>query len=695
MSKLLDKFNEDYKDLYKRSDTDRNPTDQPYYTDDFTLPRRLYDLTPASEEQLDPNSISVKRDEIRMRNFQKSFIGQRFTDRQSELQQGNTWAQTRAYRKDNVSDHVDPDTHKVRHGNDLSIQTVRRKLNLKVQDGKVQAETADFLTTSFGPVEKRLKGPGGMLNENSVAANVSENIRGSITRRLNEFLRGPVNNRITGARARYTDTTVSDRPEIEYDYLRKIYEANKAVATEFRNFSFGHIYFPQDSSGANDITYQSNFGDARGFRGYRNLDVTSGELAGFSATRELNQLLERAGRSIRTSVTGGISSALNSVSEGKWSTSTSDLISSYVADSILPRANDISIIRNLKRVSGDIDSVIDGVKDFKKSITGQDEVSFEHTDLRTIYKASDDKSKATNLIKGGMQTREKYISDINNYKNSGKRMSVGSGVEDLRLMIPVPGTTDSDSIETLNRGGNYKDMIQQNEVSILKDDIDQKYDVDSVNVMFEAKQGESVRFRSYLSNFKETVVPQYNENSYIGRIESFYTYNKVVRDATFSLQLIALSKYELNHIWKKINYISSLAYPADVNGGYIKPTIFNITIGKIYYNQPCLITNITHTIDDDTSWDIIRQAPRHVSSDISVRLLDKKLYTHDNIRVGKHAMYPVNQLTDEDLDRGILDIRHQLGSIENFSVGEGRFSSIINDNISPGSNVSDVFTTNT
>ena len=70
-------------------------------------------------------------------------------------------------------------------------------------------------------------------------------------------------------------------------------------------------------------------------------------------------------------------------------------------------------------------------------------------------------------------------------------------------------------------------------------------------------------------------------------------------------------------------FLTSLAYPERSGGsdpGYLTPLITMITIGNVYRKQPCLVQNITHTIEGDASWDIDKQTPMSVVVNLGVSI---------------------------------------------------------------------------
>lgn len=234
-----------------------------------------------------------------------------------------------------------------------------------------------------------------------------------------------------------------------------------------------------------------------------------------------------------------------------------------------------------------------------------------------------------------------FVDSVREWKKFGydgmtKRISIGmpedGGVTDGQKFVgpgkDQPGLTRY-----------YKDLtqIERKGLPIIGEESEftSPLDSDSINVMFRVRNQndkvERIRFRAFLSGLKENVSPSYNENKYVGRYETFYMYNKVIRDVQFGLTLHAFSEEESQTIMQKMSYLSSLAYPMS-SDNYLTPLVFMFTIGSLYVDQPALMMSVNHSIEDDFSWDIDRQLPMTINTQLGVRLLDKELYTYQSLR---------------------------------------------------------------
>ena len=133
-----------------------------------------------------------------------------------------------------------------------------------------------------------------------------------------------------------------------------------------------------------------------------------------------------------------------------------------------------------------------------------------------------------------------------------------------------------------------------------------------------------IRFRAFITDLQQRANPQYNAKQYIGRIEKFITYTGVQREISFTLNIIAFSKDEIDGVWTRINYLTGLVFPYGFNKGIMQPNITRLTIGNVYDNQPGYITALdTNFKDLSESWDIDRDVPIAATMRMSFTLIEK------------------------------------------------------------------------
>lgn len=159
----------------------------------------------------------------------------------------------------------------------------------------------------------------------------------------------------------------------------------------------------------------------------------------------------------------------------------------------------------------------------------------------------------------------------------------------------------------------------------LKDEIRAAYK-DVIDFMFhDYVNNRVIPFRATLTGIQETVNTDYDTQRYIGRTERNIVYAGASRDVSFTFFVQAFSKDELDFIWQKINYLTGLCFPSSYSDGFMVPPFTQLTIGQLYVDQPGYIKSLSHTIEDNTSWDIDQdsQMPMGVTVNVSFSIIEK------------------------------------------------------------------------
>jgi hypothetical protein len=146
-------------------------------------------------------------------------------------------------------------------------------------------------------------------------------------------------------------------------------------------------------------------------------------------------------------------------------------------------------------------------------------------------------------------------------------------------------------------------------------------------IFFDVRNKVALPFRAYIRNVQEQISPQFSEANYIGRIERNLTFVSVKRDLSFGLTVHAFNEEEFNTIWKKMNYLSGMCYPAGYDRGYMIPPFIKFTLGDVYSNQPAVFKALSITLEDDTPWEIQegQQAPHGFHLNVALSILEKSV----------------------------------------------------------------------
>lgn len=172
--------------------------------------------------------------------------------------------------------------------------------------------------------------------------------------------------------------------------------------------------------------------------------------------------------------------------------------------------------------------------------------------------------------------------------------------------------------------------------------IENRFD-DPIVVSFAMGVDGHVRFRAYLKDLQQNTSPKYNPLQYIGRMEQFIYYTGVQREVSFKLGLVAFSKDELEGMWRRINYLTGMAYPYGFNKGIFQPNIVRMTIGDVYTDQPCYITSLNTNFTELTeTWELDsgKQVPISAQLSMNFTLIEKAS------RLADSPFYGITENTD-------------------------------------------------
>lgn len=113
-----------------------------------------------------------------------------------------------------------------------------------------------------------------------------------------------------------------------------------------------------------------------------------------------------------------------------------------------------------------------------------------------------------------------------------------------------------------------------------------------------------MHFRAFLDNFSDSYNANWNPINYLGRGESFYTYNGFTRTISLGWTVAAQSKEELMPMYRKLNYLASNLTPDYTGKGYMTGNLVQLTIGGYLYEQVGFITSLTYDIPEESPWEI-------------------------------------------------------------------------------------------
>ncbi len=296
------------------------------------------------------------------------------------------------------------------------------------------------------------------------------------------------------------------------------------------------------------------------------------------------------------------------------------------------------------------------------------------SDALTVYGNSDD-VKASNLINGILPKYSKTLlpSDDDIKRKNDLSYVLQSRYNDLVSLSPFDLTpasaefftidgaeqnkySETDSIPSrggyrreknvevlrgMKKGSDFLNSLEPYSApngEYQKDGTDKLYeDYDFVPLRFYSIAKETaVSFRATITGLNESFAPEWENNKNLGNPFNYYTYGGVSRSVTFNFKIFSLNAKEHKSAWEKINFLTSLVYPANglgVTGQlFVTPPFLKITLGDLYKNSEGFIDSLTYNIDDNTPWEIgfdlsdedvgNYKLPRIISVDITFKFVE-------------------------------------------------------------------------
>jgi len=169
---------------------------------------------------------------------------------------------------------------------------------------------------------------------------------------------------------------------------------------------------------------------------------------------------------------------------------------------------------------------------------------------------------------------------------------------------------------------------------------------------------QTIRFRAYIEGLTDTISPNWEPTSYIGRSEPVYTYTNAERELSFTLKLFAQTKDELNMIYKKINRLTSLCYPeyqpidlgVSSKGSTLmdrkermKPPLTKFRLGELFGSEKNemlgFIKSLSYSFPDSSPWEIQRgkRVPKYIEVSIGFQVIHSTVPSLDFARVSNSS----------------------------------------------------------
>lgn len=115
-------------------------------------------------------------------------------------------------------------------------------------------------------------------------------------------------------------------------------------------------------------------------------------------------------------------------------------------------------------------------------------------------------------------------------------------------------------------------------------------------------------FRAFLEGqIQDTNTAEFSTFKYLGRGETFRTYQGFNRSISFTFKVAAQSRQELTPLYTKLNHLISQVYPDYApSTNIMRGNVVRLTIGDYIYRMPGFLENVNVSIDNsNTPWEIV------------------------------------------------------------------------------------------
>jgi hypothetical protein len=143
----------------------------------------------------------------------------------------------------------------------------------------------------------------------------------------------------------------------------------------------------------------------------------------------------------------------------------------------------------------------------------------------------------------------------------------------------------------------------------------------------------TVYFRPFINSLYEDFSPQWNMQNYFGRVDPVATYQSTNRTISLSFKLVSFSPGDLETIYQKLGWLTSMVYPQFEPGAslrYFAGPVVKLRIGDVINSVgrdgnrglPGVISNLSFGYDE-SPWELLdgRRVPKNVDVSLGFHVL--------------------------------------------------------------------------
>ena len=141
--------------------------------------------------------------------------------------------------------------------------------------------------------------------------------------------------------------------------------------------------------------------------------------------------------------------------------------------------------------------------------------------------------------------------------------------------------------------------------------------------------GKSVMFQPFITSLSENFNPSWNQQNYFGRVDPVATYQGTSRSISMSFKMVCFDRGELEVIFRKLNWLTSMVYPEYENDAYGRGPVVRMRVGNLMSADgtglPGYLTNLGLSYDESIwEMDDLAKLPRNINVTLGFQVLHDK-----------------------------------------------------------------------
>ena len=141
----------------------------------------------------------------------------------------------------------------------------------------------------------------------------------------------------------------------------------------------------------------------------------------------------------------------------------------------------------------------------------------------------------------------------------------------------------------------------------------------------------AIQFRAMLTDFTDTLTPNFEDVGYVGRTTPSYLFKSIARETKFSFKMYAMTRQELDAQYKRLNRLMQSISPGYTSGNLPIGPMLKLTIGNYFVDTPVVCDSFDISIPDSSPWDIDpgRQLPLYLEVSMGCKIMFNETENYD------------------------------------------------------------------